>query len=146
MKIVCLCGSTKFKDEFIAINRQETLKGNIVLSVGLFGHIEGLDMNSDTKVMLDELHLKKIDMADCVFIINKFGYIGESTKKELNYALKKDKEIVFLEKCFCTNCKFDNGYVFECKAKISRPYKYYGWNKEIDNKFFSCNKWELNNG
>ena len=86
MKTVCLCGSTKFKEEYIKANRDETLKGNIVLSVGLFGHTEGLDMDSDTKKMLDKLHLAKIDLADEVLILNVGGYIGESTSREIAYA------------------------------------------------------------
>jgi hypothetical protein len=95
--IVCLCGSTKFKDAFIEATRKETLKGKIVLSVGLFGHIEGLDMSGETKKMLDELHLRKIDMADEVLFLNVNGYIGESTGRELEYAQMKGKTIMFLE-------------------------------------------------
>lgn len=94
-KIVCLCGSTRFKDEYIKANRNETLKGNIVLSVGLFGHIEGLDMSSETKKMLDELHLHKIDLADEILVLNVDGYIGESTKKEIGYAKNLNKKIVY---------------------------------------------------
>ena len=95
--VVCLCGSTKFKDAFIAASRDETLKGNIVLSVGLFGHIEGLDMNSETKLMLDELHKRKIDISDEVLILNVGGYIGSSTKSELEYSQSKNKIIRYLE-------------------------------------------------
>ena len=68
--IVCLCGSTKFKKEFIEANKRITLSGKIVLSVGMFGHQEGIDMNGPVKKMLDELHLRKIDLAGEVFVIN----------------------------------------------------------------------------
>lgn len=95
--VVCLCGSTRFKDAFIEASRVETLKGKIVLSVGLFGHIEGLDMDGPIKKMLDNLHLSKIDMADEVLILNVGGYIGESTGRELNYAIANKKIIRFLE-------------------------------------------------
>ncbi len=96
-KVVCLCGSTRFKDAFDSALRAETLKGNIVLSVGLFGHIEGLDMDGPTKKMLDELHLRKIDMADYVLVLNVGGYIGNSTKNEIEYALKAQKNVRYLE-------------------------------------------------
>ena len=95
--IVCLCGSTKFKEEFITIDKEETLKGNIVLSVGLFGHSEGLDMTSETKEQLDELHKRKIDLADEVLVINVGGYIGSSTKSEIEYAIANNKIVRYLE-------------------------------------------------
>lgn len=96
-KIVCLCGSTRFKEAFEKAMRDETLKGNIVLSVGLFGHLEGLDMSGDTKKMLDQLHLRKIDLADEVLILNVGGYIGESTKREEAYAKENKKSVRYLE-------------------------------------------------
>lgn len=96
-KIVCLCGSTRFKKEFIKANRDETLKGNIVLSVGLFGHTEGLDMNSECKVDLDELHLRKIDLADEVLILNVNGYIGKSTRREIKHADEQGKALRYYD-------------------------------------------------
>ena len=96
-KIVCLCGSTKFKDDFIKANRTETLKGRIVLSVGLFGHEEGMDMSGETKKMLDELHKRKIDLSDEILVLNVGKYIGESTKGEIEYAKKHNKGIRYLE-------------------------------------------------
>lgn len=96
-KIVCLCGSTRFKDAYIEVNKNETLKGNIVLSVGLYGYEENLDMSGPTKKMLDQLHLRKIDLADEVFILNVNGYIGESTKREILYASQQNKPVRYLE-------------------------------------------------
>ena len=95
-KVLCLCGSTRFKQEYEQVQKDLTLKGIIVISVGLFGHIEGLDMNGETKKMLDELHLRKIDMSDGIFVINVGEYIGESTKREIAYAKKHGKEIHYL--------------------------------------------------
>lgn len=95
--VVCLCGSTRFKDAFIKAQKDETLQGKIVLSVGLFGHEEGLDMSGPVKKMLDELHFKKIDLADEVLFLNVGGYIGESTARELQYAKEQGKKIRFLE-------------------------------------------------
>ena len=68
--IVCLIGSTRFKMAYEIAMREETLAGKIVLTVGMFGHIEGIDMDGPIKTMLDELHLRKIDIADEVLVIN----------------------------------------------------------------------------
>lgn len=96
-KIVCLCGSTRFGEAFRQASRSETLAGHIVLSVGLLGHEEGLDMNGPVKAMLDELHLRKIDLADEVLFLNVGGYIGQSTARELAYAREAGKVVRFLE-------------------------------------------------
>lgn len=104
-KIITLCGSTRFKDEFIETQKRLTLDGNIVISVGLFGH-SGDDevwenMNegtlTKTKEMLDDMHKRKIDMADEIYVINVGGYIGESTKSEIEYAKTHGKRIRYLE-------------------------------------------------
>ena len=97
-KVITLCGSTKFKDEFMQIQKELTLKGNIVISVGLFGHSGDNEVWTEgTKEMLDDMHKRKIDMADEIFVINVNGYIGESTKSEIEYALKTNKKINYLE-------------------------------------------------
>ncbi len=97
-KIVTLCGSTKFRDEFLAVQKRLTLEGNIVISVGLFGHSGDEEVWSETtKEMLDDMHLRKIDLADEIFIINKEGYIGNSTRKEIEYANKNGKGIKYME-------------------------------------------------
>jgi hypothetical protein len=104
-KIITLCGSTKFKDEFIKAQKDLTLKGNIVISVGLFGHSgddevwENMDEGTltKTKEMLDDMHKRKIDLADEIFVINVGGYIGESTKSEIEYAKSAGKKVNYLE-------------------------------------------------
>ncbi len=128
-KIITLCGSRRFKEAYEKANKELTLAGNIVISVGMLGHQEGLDMDGPVKKGLDELHLRKIDLADEVFVVNpivivcgrcnkptrlftelsqeteccrsnkwsKKSYIGESTKKEIEYARSKGKIIRFLE-------------------------------------------------
>lgn len=95
--IVCLCGSTRFGDAFRDAMREETLAGKIVLTVGLLGHQEGLDMDGPIKKSLDELHLRKIDLADEAIFLNCGGYIGESTRRELDYARAAGKVVRFLE-------------------------------------------------
>lgn len=96
-KIVCLCGSTKFKEAFEKANREETAKGNIVLTVAMFGHLEGLDMNSEEKKTFDAVHYDKIELADEVLVLNVDGYIGESAKAEIEYAESLNKEIRYLQ-------------------------------------------------
>lgn len=101
-KIVCLCGSTRFMEAFQEANLSETIQGNIVLSVGcntksdadLFGGI--VFKKTDLKKQLDDLHKRKIDLADEVLILNVDGYIGESTRSELEYARSKGKCIRYL--------------------------------------------------
>jgi len=98
--VTTLCGSTKFKEEFLKVQKDLTLKGHIVISVGLFGHADndfGKVITEEIKVMLDDMHKRKIDMADEIFVINKNGYIGESTKSEIEYAQKTGKVINYLE-------------------------------------------------
>ena len=95
-KVITLCGSTRFKDDFERINRNLTLMGNIVISVGCFGH-SGDTFTEEQKVMLDDIHKRKIDMADAIYVINKDGYIGASTKSEIEYARKHNKQIIYME-------------------------------------------------
>lgn len=102
--IVCLCGSTRFKALFDQVNLEETLAGKIVLSIGcasktdaeLFGTLTE-EAWAHVKSQLDELHFAKIELSDEVFIINKDGYIGESTSRERSYATMLGKIIRYLE-------------------------------------------------
>lgn len=96
--VITLCGSTKFKDEFLQVQKELTLKGNIVISVGLFGHSGDDEVwQEGTKEMLDDMHKRKIDMANEIFVINKNGYIGSSTNSEIAYAKAKGKTVTYLE-------------------------------------------------
>lgn len=104
-KIVTLCGSTKFKKEFLEIQKKLTLLGYIVISVGLFGHSgdsevwENMDEGTltKTKSMLDDMHKRKIDLSDMIYVINVGGYIGESTRSEIEYAISTGKDVHYLE-------------------------------------------------
>lgn len=97
-KVITLCGSTKFKDEYLKAQKDLTLQGNIVISVGLFGHSGDDEVWTEgTKEMLDNMHKRKIDMADEIFVINVGGYIGESTRSEIEYAIKNGKKVNYLE-------------------------------------------------
>ena len=97
-KVITLCGSTRFKDAFIDAQKQLTLEGNIVISVGLFGHSGDEEVWAEgTKEMLDDMHKRKIDMADEIFVINVGGYIGPSTRSEIEYAIETGKAVRYLE-------------------------------------------------
>lgn len=96
-EIVTLCGSTKFKDEYLKAMKQLTLEGKVVLSVGLFMHADNEEITDEQKRMLDELHLTKIDLSDSIFVINPGGYVGESTRREIEYTLSKGKKVEYLE-------------------------------------------------
>lgn len=103
-RIVCLCGSTRFSEAFQRANFDETLAGRIVLTIGC-------DMQSDAelfigysqvhlaqiKANLDELHKRKIDLADEILVLNVHGYIGQSTRSEIEYALAQGKKVRYLE-------------------------------------------------
>lgn len=96
--VITLCGSTRFKDEFLEVQKKLTLQGNIVISVGLFSHSDGQEnMNEDTLKMLIDIHKRKIDMSDSIYVINVGGYIGNTTKSEIEYAKKQGKVVKYLE-------------------------------------------------
>lgn len=95
-KIVCLCGSTKFKDSFQQANRTESLKGSIVLTVAQYSHYDKLNITEEQKIIFDNLHLDKIKLADEILVLDINGYIGDSTLKEIEYAKKQNKKIRFI--------------------------------------------------
>lgn len=105
---VTLCGSSLFKQAFEQVNRELTLQGYVVLSMGLFGHTEEEPLTPELKKALDELYLRKIDMSDEVIVVSdgswlptKFpkswdetrGYVDESTAREIEYAEKTGKPV-----------------------------------------------------
>jgi len=95
--IITLCGSTRFKKEFEDIIMKLTLEGHIVISVEVFGHSDNITLSKGQKEMLDKIHRDKIDLSDAILVINKDGYIGNSTKSEINYALSNNKQILFYD-------------------------------------------------
>lgn len=108
IKIVTLCGSAKFEKEFQKINEILTLRNYVVLSLGIFS--KNLSNEKQEIILkrykerLDNIHKKKIDMADIIFVINVEGYIGESTREEIDYAKLKGKEILYYTE-FDFKCK-----------------------------------------
>jgi hypothetical protein len=102
-KIVCLCGSTRFYEAFQRANYEETMAGRIVLSVGFFMHSptahhgQSVGCTAQQKAELDELHKRKIDLAEEILVLNVDGYIGESTAGEILYAKREGKHIRYLQ-------------------------------------------------
>jgi hypothetical protein len=112
-KVITLCGSTKFKSEYLDVTKWLTMQGNIVISVGLFGQADGEKLTVDEKVMLDEVHKAKIDLCEEIFVINPNNYIGSSTKSEIEYAHLNGKGVRY----------------FNDELK-----QYYDWKAEFENR------------
>ncbi|MGW3291721.1 hypothetical protein ACWDR3_44575 [Streptomyces sp. NPDC001002] len=100
-EIVYICGSTRFVDEMSAANRELTLAGVIVVAPGVFLRAEDHEadelITDEQKTALGALHLRKIDLADRVLVVNPGGYIGESTRREIAYAHATGKPISFTD-------------------------------------------------
>lgn len=99
--IICLCGSSRFKDDILAVSEAMTMQGHIVLAPNVF-HREmeqhdkpGLLVSDEQKGLLDVVHFRKIDLAGRIHVLNIGGYIGQSVHKEIMYAVRTDKLITF---------------------------------------------------
>jgi hypothetical protein len=91
--VVTICGSTRFRAEIAAAKATLTLAGHIVLAPGVFAH-DGDTITDEQKHDLDALHLRKIDMSGWVYVVNPGGYVGESTRREIEYARQAGKRVV----------------------------------------------------
>ena len=90
-EIVCICGSARFVDEMRELNRELTFAGVIVVAPGEAGEV----VSDEQKAVLDALHLRKIDLADRIIVVNPGGYVGESTSREIAYARAAGKPVSF---------------------------------------------------
>ena len=102
IETVTLCGSSKFKEQFDQANQRLTLLGKIVIPMGVYGHLlsdaeKKEKFTDEVKEKLDQLHYRKIDLSDSIYVINLDGYIGESTRKEIEYATNTGKRVQYLE-------------------------------------------------
>lgn len=96
-KRIVLCGSTKFKDEYLEVAKQLGEEAFLVVSVTTFTHADGIETSKETAAILDAVHLQKIYEADAIYVINKDGYIGYSTLREIAWAAVLKRRIVFHE-------------------------------------------------
>lgn len=95
--IITLCGSTRFKKEFLEAELKLSKQGHIVLSICQFSHADNLNPSIQEKQLFDKLHLYKIKNSDAIYVINKDGYIGKSTCREIQYAESLNKQIMYME-------------------------------------------------
>lgn len=110
-KVITLCGSTKFKDDYEYWNRKLTFEGNIVFSCGVFGHTDRIKLSKEDKNMLDNIHKSKIDLSDEIFVIDKDNYIGKSTRSEIEYALENNKIVDYASEHYVCDLIKDNGFL-----------------------------------
>lgn len=105
-KVLTLCGSSRFPEAFAIANAHLSMLGYVVISLGLFGHADepmgskflvsdGIE-TSEAKQRLDQLHFRKIDISDGIFVVNVGGYVGSSTKREIEYAKKAGKAVTYM--------------------------------------------------
>ena len=92
-EIVCLCGSTRFPAEMRAANRELTLAGVIVVAPCETGG----PLTEEQRAALSALHLRKIDLADRVLVVNPGGYVGEATSREIAHARATGKPVSFTD-------------------------------------------------
>ena len=103
-KIICMCGSTRFTEEMLVWQWELTKQGYVVLSWCALPDWYFRDQNKThvgdqegVKEFVDEVHKRKIDLADEIYVVNIGGYIGDSTKSEIDYAISQGKPIIYLE-------------------------------------------------
>lgn len=96
MKVITICGSLKFKKEMMITAEKLALEGNCVLTP-VYPILENVEKTDEQLEKLKESHFKRIELSDAIYVINKDNYIGESTKLEIEYAKKLEKEILYLE-------------------------------------------------
>lgn len=105
-KIITICGSTRFADLHYIMKWELEKEGKVIcLTINYLPgwYIHGQNWTPDhigeqygNKDILDELHLRKIDISDSIFVVNQAGYIGESTRQEIEYAKKLNKEVIYM--------------------------------------------------
>lgn len=93
--VVCLTGSSSFKDEYIRIHKEYVLRGYIVLTPIFYSHTDGQEITKRQKERLDALYLHYINLSDILCVISPTGYIGDSTKSDIAHARKQKKEVCY---------------------------------------------------
>lgn len=94
MKIITLCGSLKLKKEMMIIAEKLALEGNCIITP-VYPVLENYERTEEQLIKLKESHFKKIELSDAILVVNVNGYMGDSTKLEIEYARKMGKEIIF---------------------------------------------------
>ena len=94
--VITICGSSRFKDEILQVAQKLTMDNHIVLAPFIFHHADDIELSTEQKLYLDNLHKQKINMSDAIYVVNVDGYIGESTWSEIDWAQRMNKEVYFL--------------------------------------------------
>ena len=104
--VTTLCGSTRFPDAFALANMHLSMQGRIVIGLGMMGHADEPrgarfitsdgDETAPAKQGLDQLHFRKIDLSDGIYVVNVCGYIGSSTRREIAYAQEQGKTVEWM--------------------------------------------------
>lgn len=102
--IVALCGSCRFKEQFFRAGFRESMLGRIVLNLSWYGTLESYNPTPEEKIALDALHFRRIDLSDEILVIDRGGYIGESTRNEIEYADATGKPVRYCSKELCRRC------------------------------------------
>ena len=97
IKTITLCGSTKFKDDFLEQEKRLLSEGYTVLSLTVFSHADNIEIFDEELEKLKKNQYRNISMSDAIFVINKNGYIGPNTLDEINYAVQNGKKVLFME-------------------------------------------------
>ncbi len=95
MKVITVCGSYKFKKEMVEITEMLTLKGNCMITPNELTKTNKDDYTEEDILMIDKMHKEKIKISDAILVVDVNGYIGSSTKSEIEYAKSLNKEIIY---------------------------------------------------
>lgn len=95
-KVITICGSMRYSKEMMKISEELELKKGYAVIQCVY-NVDGLKYEGIDASILDKIHKKKIDISDAIYVVNIDGYIGNSTKKEIEYALNSGKEVIYHE-------------------------------------------------
>jgi len=96
MKIITVCGSMRFIKEMMEITEKVELQGNCML-IPIYNPNRP-DKDSFTEeeaLVIDNMHKERIKLADAILVVNVDGYIGNSTKSEIEFAKQLNKEVIY---------------------------------------------------
>ena len=132
-EVVTLCGSAKFKNEFLAVQKKLTLEGKIVLSVEPFSHVDLAMLDEETVEMFTRMQRRKIDISDSIYVINKGGYIDNDTENEIVYAFFSHKHIALMDESAAATATLDEiqkdsiQLILSSKSSVDMVFESYGF-------------------
>ncbi len=97
IKVITICGSMRYSKQMIKIAEELELKKGYAVIQCVY-NIDGQKYEGVDASILDKIHRKKIDISDAIYVVNIDGYIGNSTKNEIEYAKNNGKKVIYHEK------------------------------------------------